>query len=419
MAAVVAVVAGGDDDPPEPPRAAPTTAVPPATTGATAPRTTPKPAEPREPPLVTGLSERNANLLWSREARPELPPGFGPWRDRVEALRPRYYRLMVDWAALQPRRDRPPIFGGTDNGCLRDIGPCGGFEGMRDVLRAVRSQQEAHGGWEIVVTIYGVPGWAARPAGGCERDTEQSRSRPMRRSAYAGYRALVRSLLELAAEEGVELGWWSPWNEPNQPYFISPQRARCDIRSPSLSVGVYTRIVRALRAELRAAGEDPGLVLGELAGVNHPSPLVTGVKEFVESLPRDVACAGDVWAQHMYAERGESSGLEGAVGQLRRTLDRRACTRGKPIWVTETGVGGTRVGAPRQYSPVELAADCRAMATALRRWSRDRRVDAAFQYTFREDTAFPVGLADPGLSREYPVYRLWRNAAGGRLSCPR
>ncbi len=87
--------------------------------------------------------------------------------------------------------------------------------------------------------------------------------------------------------------------------------------------------------------------------------------------------------------------------------------------MTETGVGGTRVGAPRQYSPDELLADCRAMRTALRRWARDRRVDAAFQYTFREDTAFPVGLADPGLSRTYPVYEVWRNAAGGRVSCRR
>jgi Glycosyl hydrolase catalytic core len=326
---------------------------------------------------------------------------------------------MVDWAGLQPRRNRAPNLDGVDNGCLRDIGPCGEFAGMRDVLRAVRSQQEANGGWDVLVTLYGVPEWAARPPGGCERSTEQPRSRPMKPAAYAGYRALVRAVLDLAEEEGVELRWWSPWNEPNQPYFISPQRARCDVRSPSLSVGVYTRIVRALQAELRAAGGERRLVLGDLAGVNQPSPLVTGVKEFVEALPREIACAGDVWAQHMYAERGEQSGLEGAVGQLRRTLNGRRCTRGKPIWVTETGVGGTRVGAPRTYDPIELRGDCRAMATALRRWARDRRVDAAFQYTFREDTAFPVGLADPGLSRTYPVYDLWRNAGEGRLSCGR
>jgi hypothetical protein len=402
----VALVVRGSDDPPGPPEPPATRAAPPPPRTETAPAPAPEPARPR--PLVTGLSERNANLLWSRAARPELPPGFGPWRDRVEALRPRYYRLMVDWAGLQPDPGRPPALDQPDDGCLRDIGPCGEFAGMRDVLRAVRSQQEANGGWEVVVTLYGVPAWAARRPGGCERSTELPRSRPITRAGLEGYRALVRAVLRLAEEEGVELRWWSAWNEPNQPYFLSPQRPRCDSRAPSRAARVYTRLVRALRAELRAAGGDRRLVLGELAGVSAPSPLVTGVKEFVEALPDEIACAGDVWAQHMYAERGEQSGLEGAVGQLRRTLAARACTRGKPIWVTETGVGGTRVGAPRAYSPAELQADCRAMATALRRWARDPLVDAAFQYTFREDTAFPVGLADPGLSRAYPVYELWR-----------
>ena len=61
-----------------------------------------QPAPEPEPGLATGLVERNANLLWSRGARPEAPAGFGPWRDRVEALRPAFYRLMIDWAKLQP-----------------------------------------------------------------------------------------------------------------------------------------------------------------------------------------------------------------------------------------------------------------------------------------------------------------------------
>ena len=38
---------------------------------------------------------------------------------------------------------------------------------------------------------------------------------------------------------------------------------------------------------------------------------------------------------------------------------------------------------------------------------RDPRVQAAFQYTFRDDPAFPVGLADPHLTTLYPAYYLW------------
>lgn len=386
-------------------------------------RSAPRPSaeRPRDSGLAVGLSDRNANLLWADRVNGD----FEPWRARVEALRPRWYRLMVDWAQLQPERDGPFLFDQRDSGCLRDRPPCRTFGGMRDVLRAVRSQQLEHGGWEVVVTLYGVPEWAARRPGGCERSTELPRSRPLNEAGYDGYRALVRAVAALAAEEGVALNWWSPWNEPNQPYFVSPQRRRCDVASPSLAPRVYATLVQALRGELPALPGKDRLVLGELAAASGPKPLVTGVNEFVRSLPDPIACAGDVWAQHQYAERDEERGrLESgdaadAVAELRRTLDARPCTRGKPIWVTETGVGGAHVGAKRSREPAELRADCRALERSLRRWQRDPRVDAAFQYSLREDVAFPVGVFDTELRQAYPVYELWRSAAAGRVACPR
>jgi hypothetical protein len=48
------------------------------------------------------------------------------------------------------------------------------------------------------------------------------------------------------------------------------------------------------------------------------------------------------------------------------------------------------------------------MDNALRYWAQDDRVDAAFQYTFREDTSFPVGLADVALDRLYRSYEAWQ-----------
>jgi hypothetical protein len=369
------------------------------------------PPPPPKPALATGLHDRNVNLL-------RTEPGaaaFEPARERTEALRPRYYRLLVDWAQLQPEGpEEPPRFAQLDNGCLRDLPPCAPFDGMRDVLRAVRAQQDKHGGWEVLVSIYGVPEWAAAAPHGCERDEELPRSRPLRPDALPAYRRLIRSVVDLARSEGVELRWWAPWNEPNQPYFISPQRARCDPGSRSLAVGVYTRLVRALRAEL----PDARLVLGELAATRRPTPRVTDVEEFVAGLPDDVACAGDVWAQHQYAERGAEAGVQDAVARLRRALERRPCTSGRPIWVTETGVGGTHVGAQRSLSAAELAADCETLAGLLRHWADDPGVDVAFQFSLREDIAFPVGLFDTGLTRAFPVYDLWRGLADGRVRCP-
>jgi hypothetical protein len=42
----------------------------------------------------------------------------------------------------------------------------------------------------------------------------------------------------------------------------------------------------------------------------------------------------------------------------------------------------------------------------------------AFQFSLREDVAFPVGLFDTALTRAYPVYDLWRGLADGRVRCP-
>lgn len=409
--AIVSLAGSTDEEPP------PVATAPPEDTTARGPerepQRTPDPASYGR--LAIGIGENNANLLWANAARPELPdPALDPWRDRVEQLRPEYYRLLVDWSALQPDPGRPADLSIPEDGCLRGQAPCGAYAGIRERLRAVRSQQEAHGGWRVLVVLYGVPDWAARPAGGCEPPDTLPRSRPITDAGLEGYRALIGRLLEVAAQEGVALRWWSPWNEPNGAYFLSPQRDVCDRLSPSRAPAVYTRLVEAARAELRARGADHRLMLGELAGNDGPSPRATGIDEFVGALPDRVACAGDVWAQHDYAERG-SAAYEGAVGQLRRALDRRACTRGKPIWVTETGIGNAGSGRVRDTSPAALRADCRSMAGQLRKWYREPRVEVAVQYTFREDTLFPVGLADAGLTRAYPTYELWR-AWGARPS---
>ena len=175
--------------------------------------------------------------------------------------------------------------------------------------------------------------------------------------------------------------------------------------------------MRAARAELRELGGKRDLVLGELAGFDGPRPFGAGIAEFVRALPRDVACAGTVWSQHAYAEPGAAD-RAGPVGQLKRALARRACTRSVPIWVTETGVGGARSGDERDTSKRELRRGCRILDALLRRWYRDVRVDAAFQYTYREDTAFPVGLADAGLTRLYPTYGLWREWGAGEPDAP-
>jgi hypothetical protein len=127
-----------------------------------------------------------------------------------------------------------------------------------------------------------------------------------------------------------------------------------------------------------------------------------------------VVCSASVYAQHAYAERDRPESARRPVDQLEAALDRRPCALDKPIWVTETGVGGPDVGGDRTGGLASLRRDCRALDAALRRWDVDPRVQAAFQYTFRDDPSFPVGLADARLTRTWPAYDEWLAWGGDR-----
>jgi len=357
--------------------------------------------------LAIGLTEINPDLFWHGKDVGD----FDPWRDRVEALKPQVYRLTVDWATLQPSADAPVDWTKASDGCMRGLQPCRPYSGIRDTLRAIRSQQQAGNGFATMVVIYGVPDWAAIKPTGCERDDIGARSRPITAQGLEAYKRLVRSLQDLARREGVAIRWWSPWNEPNGPFFISPQRAECRGSSKALSPAVYTKFARAMREELQPGQQ---LMVGELAGLQNARKYGTSISEFFDGLPDDVVCNAGVFAQHAYAKRGDRADDAGAVGTLEQVLDGRACARDKPIWVTETGVGGPHVGDERSPKDASIRADCQALNVALRRWDEDPRVDAAIQYTFRDDPVFPVGLADAKLTKEWPAYQLFKAWGGTR-----
>ena len=408
LAPAGALAACGDDAPPED-------------------RAAPPPADSvREPALAIGLTEANANLLVSPSARPAPAGGVGPWRDRLTALHPRYLRLLVDWSVVQPRAGAEPDWDAPDAGCLRALPPCAPYAGMRDRLRAIASQQRDGGGFEVVVQLYNTPAWAGEPPSGCERGDVPATARAPRAEALPAYRRLVGSLLALGRAEGVELRWWAPWNEPDHPTFLAPQRARCSTTAPSTAVPAYVRLVRALGDELRAAGGDRRIVLGELAGYAPPRPDRTGTLEFIADLPRAVVCDAAVWAQHLYVtdpRRSGSNDLAGEPGdrdlgaiadRIAAALDAHGCPRRLPIWITETGQGGGSASRPRATDAATLRDGCRRMHDALTTWWRHPRVAAAFQYSFREDDQFPYGLVDTALTRAYPAYEIWRAWAGDR-----
>jgi hypothetical protein len=345
--------------------------------------------------LAIGITEQNPNLV---SAGKLVPPEFAPWRDQLGALHPALFRLVIDWPSIQPRRRRRANLEAINAGCMRAVGPCAAYAGVREQLQALASRQR-QGGWEGVVVITGTPDWAGENRAGCLAGSGGARARPLSRRGLAAYRRLVRDVLAVAAEEGASLRWWSAWNEPNHPYFLAPQRTSCSAAAPSLAAGEYTRIARALNAALAAAPGEQGYVLGELAGLHLRSPKSTTITEFIAGLPRDLVCGTPVWSQHGYLEGRDQ------LADIDAALRAKGCGRRHAVWMTETGVGLARTGRGRGG---DESRSCRRMHRQLRRWYRDGRVTAAFQYTMREDDLFPTGLVTTDLSAAYPVLNTWK-----------
>ena len=69
--------------------------------------------------------------------------------------------------------------------------------------------------------------------------------------------------------------------------------------------------------------------------------------------------------------------------------------------------GAPHPGSRLPSGAVDERDGCLALGAELERWAADPRVEAIFQYTFRDDPAFPVGLLSADLSHVHPAYRLW------------
>jgi hypothetical protein len=385
LAVVVVVLARGGDDEPRPARPAPTATPTPTPTATPVPLDAPTAG----PSLALGITEPNANLITTAA----VPPPWRRWRDALARIHPAVYRVIVPWAASQPDPAQPPALDVPSSGCMRDKPPCAGYANLRGQLQAVATR-----GWQVMVVVTGMPKWAAAPIVGCDRSTSSTAAGP-RAAALPAYRRLIAQVLAMAREEGANVRYVSPWNEPNHPYFLAPQRAACDAASPSLAAKPYAQLARAAAAELSG---DQQLVLGETAGILEPTSRATSVPELIRALPRRLVCSARVWSQHAYI------GGTDPVATVTRALDSRRCPRRHAIWITETGVGPAPGGLSLARGITSERQGCRLLHRRLVDWYENRRVTLAVQYTFREDDLFPTGLVTTDLRRARPALREWQ-----------
>src|SRR3954447_2663931 len=352
LAAVVLTVATivelGREDVSVPPGKPPAPA--PTAVATASPAVSPIPAA--GPGLAVGVTEFNPNLV---SAGGDPPQPWAGVRAPLAAIKPQFFRLVIDWPHIQPTADAPPDLSHLETGCVREVGPCLAYNGVRDQLKALASRQR-QGGWQALVVITGTPDWAAGPPSGCERKQAGPSSRPPRADALPAYEKLITDVLAAAAQEGADLRFWSPWNEPNLPPFISPQRAACDPASPSLAPASYAAIAHAAIDALDQAPGDQQLVIGETAGIVKSTKLTTSVQEFIAGLPQDVVCASTIYTQHAYI------GGPDPVDDVGSALAARDCPQPHTIWITETGVGP----APKAFSGItDRTARCHALHERL------------------------------------------------------
>jgi hypothetical protein len=395
--AVAAALLMGDDheqraDVPPPPAATPTPSPPPP-----APPVVTLDEPAGGPSLAVGITEPNPNLVWADR---EVPEPFGRWRDALGRLRPELYRLVVLWDAVQPQAGLPPDLAAPNGGCMRDVQPCAAYAGVREQLRALASRQR-EGGWQALVVISGTPDWAAADRDGCRLGAEGGSAAP-RRDALPAYRQLIAAVVAAGREEGADLRYFSPWNEPNHPYFIAPQRAACDAAASSGSTAPYAALAGAMAAELEAQPGDQRLVLGETAGILERSPRATSVQETIGALPRELVCAAPVWSQHAYI------GGTDPVAAVERALARHRCPQRHAIWITETGVGPAPEGFSVARGIRNERHGCRLLHERLAAWHADPHVTLAVQYTLREDDRFPTGLVTTDLTRARAALAEWQ-----------
>ena len=228
----------------------------------------------------------------------------------------------------------------------------------------------------------------------------------------AAYRKLVTDVAAVGEEVGVELRYWSAWNEPNHPFFISPQRATCSTSAKSLAAVRYAEMVRNLKRALADAPGDQEYVLGELAGLDESKSKSTSMREFLRTLPKSVVCGSTILSQHGYV-----TGIN-PVDDAARGAAAHKCKKKHVVWMTETGVGAPHAGeAKRTSAPAERKA-CKQLHRRLVAWYNDPRVTAAFQYTFREDDVFRTGLITTSLDRAFPVLKEWQAWGGTKRPKP-
>jgi hypothetical protein len=223
---------------------------------------------------------------------------------------------------------------------LNPFDPAYNFSDLDDFV--IHAQQR---GIEVMLTLWGTPGWANGGAGPSVPPTDTAEFAAFAHAVASRYSGTLTGLPFAR--------FFSVWNEPNSPTFL-------DSPDPATS---YAALAEAGYSAIKAASPHALVALGETAAAHDPG-------RFVDQLAAvDPTLRFDAWAHHPYPPDPSASpdavrvwpnvGLLG-LGRFDDELATAFHRQNVPLWVTEYAEPGTYVSPARQAADlgraVELAA---------------------------------------------------------------
>ena len=320
--------------------------------------------------------------------------------DAVRAANATVVRTLVDWRSIAPRRPRS---------ATNPFDPVYRFADLDELVR--NTQQR---GMEMLLTIWGTPGWANRNRG--------PQYLPTRLADFRNFARAVATRYSGRRPGYPFVRFYGIWNESNLGNFLAPQ---FDSRGRIVSPKAYARLAAAGYSGIKAGSPRALVAIGETSS-NGRDRRRPGATDSVTpgTFARLVAAASprlkfDAWAQHPYpvpVNQGPGQRVRypnvafSTLGRFERDLDKWFRRKNIPIWITEYG-NETRPGEPKGVTEAQQAAYA-PQAIALAK--KDKRVAMFVWFVFRDSKGSPwqsgvyrtSGAPKPAASR-------WAAAARG------
>jgi len=304
----------------------------------------------------------------------------------LKSLRVQVLRLNLYWGGQFGVADRRPFDGADPNDPAYD------WDAYDRTLRYAERF-----GIKVVLTIFGTPAWA-NGGGGLNRPPASFEE--LRKFAFAAATRYSGSWTDAAGNPLPQVLYWTAWNEPNNPVFLSPQYRRVGGKWVVQSAIDYAKICEAVYAGVHATLlKDEKVACGVTAprGNNNPSssrPSVAPIA-FLAALKKAGLKRFDVYAHHPYytypnetpatKPRGQAGPLQTAVtlANIDLLLDELRRLYGpRRLWITEYGY---QTNPPDSFFGVSWQKQAAYLTQAFAIARKHPRIDMMLWFLLRDE----------------------------------